>query len=72
LTSNPTINQILTFDGVNWTNTNLNFITDLASLSDVSIINPLLNSQILQYNSVSQKWENSTILTSSSLQNLID
>lgn len=49
----------------------VNFSTNLSQLGDVSIVN-IANNQLLQYNDVSQKWENKTVTYSSSLSGLSD
>lgn len=55
--NNPIPGQRLRYNGTNWVNADNRL--DSTDYKDVSISNPA-NGQVLQYNSISQKWENAS------------
>ena len=61
--TDPTLNQILKYDGTNFVNANgsgggASVVNDL---TDVTITTPPQNEDLLQYNSTSSKWENAAV-----------
>ena len=56
--SNPTANQVLTYNGTHWVNSSISLGSQtLAGLSDVTISSPA-DKQILSYDATTQKWKN--------------
>jgi hypothetical protein len=56
----PEEGQVLAYDGLQWTNTDLNLTTDLSSLEDVNIVGTPADNQILQYSGTD--WTNKSSL----------
>ena len=59
--SNPTANQVLTYNGTHWVNSSISLGSQtLAGLTDVTITSPAAN-QMLGYDATTQMWKNIAI-----------
>ena len=59
--TNPTANQVLTYNGTRWVNRTISLGSQsLSGLTDVAITNPAAN-QMLSYDATIQKWVNAAI-----------
>ena len=70
--NNPSIGQVLTYNGSKWVNQAISVgVTELSSLADVTLTTPIADKQVLTYDVVSGKWVNGNG-GASSIANLTD